>query len=574
MVKKSKQKINFKSTFVLRRLKLSTIALLLFTFFILTKCANQLPPSGGEPDRIPPEVINIYPPDGTINFDDDYIEIEFSEYVDKRSFREAIFISPFVEGTPEYSWTGTSVEIYFPEGLKKDLTYTITVGTDVVDINNKNRMAQAYTFTFSTGEKIDRKMISGKVFGKDRVGVYLFAYKQDNDVDTLLFRKPDYISQTGTNGNFKLQGLAGGDYRVFAVKDKYRDLVYQQEQDEIGIPFSDIHLSDADSVFVGLNFLLFDADTTKPRLISGIMTDVNHILVTFSKEVDTSSIKSDFFSVIDSTGNKTFNINYAFKGKTKPEEIVLALNDDINMSDQYYLFADSIIDKKGNVTLNDFTTLTVSDRPDTSSINITSTVPLKNGTVDFQNAEIKILFDDAIVNNNIQNAITFSDTLNNKIQFNVLKKDDATLIFNPLQSLKPDKDYMIKLDLNKFPDAAGNKRDSVFILKFTTISGLDFTGLSGKFIDTTSHPYPVLILESTDKNEQKYIKRVSSGTFDFTRVLPGKYLLWSFIDENNNGEYDYGFPFPLKYSEKFSFYPDTLNLRPRWEVTDLNFYFK
>ncbi len=57
---------------------------------LLLGCANQLPPGGGEVDKIPPEIIYSYPENGTINFKDDYIEFEFSEYVDKRSFKDAI----------------------------------------------------------------------------------------------------------------------------------------------------------------------------------------------------------------------------------------------------------------------------------------------------------------------------------------------------------------------------------------------------------------------------------------------------------------------------------------------------
>lgn len=143
--------------------------------FGIIKCANQLPPPGGEPDRIPPTIVEVYPPDGTINFDDNYFEIEFSEYVDKRSVTEAIFISPFIEGSLDYSWTGTSLEVTFPEKLKDNVTYTITIGTDVVDLNNKNRMAQAFTFSFSKGDKIDRKNISGKVYGKKKEGIFIYA---------------------------------------------------------------------------------------------------------------------------------------------------------------------------------------------------------------------------------------------------------------------------------------------------------------------------------------------------------------------------------------------------------------
>jgi len=70
-------------------------------------------------DKIPPKIEYVYPAQGTVNFDKDYIEIEFSEYVDKRSVQEALFISPYIEKTLEYEWTGTTVTITFPEELKK-----------------------------------------------------------------------------------------------------------------------------------------------------------------------------------------------------------------------------------------------------------------------------------------------------------------------------------------------------------------------------------------------------------------------------------------------------------------------
>jgi hypothetical protein len=99
---------------------------------ILSDCANQLPPGGGEVDRIPPRVIETYPENGTTNFHDDYIEFTFSEYVEKRTVKDAIFISPAIEGELELDWTGTSVQVNFPEPLRDSVTYVVTLGTDVI----------------------------------------------------------------------------------------------------------------------------------------------------------------------------------------------------------------------------------------------------------------------------------------------------------------------------------------------------------------------------------------------------------------------------------------------------------
>jgi uncharacterized protein (DUF2141 family) len=546
----------------------------IFLSFILLRCANQLPPPGGEPDRIPPIIVEVYPTDGSIRFDDNYFEIEFSEYVDKRSVTDAIFISPFIEGSLEYSWSGTTLEVKFPEKLNDDVTYTITIGTDVVDLNNKNRMAQAFTFTFSTGDKIDRKIISGKVYGKEKEGVFIYAYKIDEGADSLMKRKPDYVSQTGVDGNFSMQGLGSGNYRVFAVNDQFRDYLYQQDQDQIGIPHQDIFLSDADSVYINLHFLLLNADTSKPRLISGVMTDRNHLLVSCSKVLDQHSIHTENFSLIDSTDNKNYQIVYAFKGKTKSEELILMLDAQINPANQVYLFADTLTDILNNVMINDFTKLVISDRIDTSSIKIIATEPAENGLVDFENTEIKIFFDEAFDKDFSISAIAFTDTLNKPVSLDIDFYDDATLIIKPADNLKPDKDYIVKLQLEQFVDIAGNKADSLFKLNFTTISGLDFTGLSGNVINLDYTKFPTIVLENTAIPELNYEQKLVADKFEFNRIEPGKYLLWCYLDENDDGKFNYGWPEPIEYSESFSFYTDTLNLRPRWEVSDLIFKFK
>ncbi len=542
--------------------------------FGIIKCANQLPPPGGEPDRIPPTIVEVYPLDGTINFDDNYFEIEFSEYVDKRSVTEAIFISPFIEGSLDYSWTGTSLEVTFPEKLKDNVTYTITIGTDVVDLNNKNRMAQAFTFSFSKGDKIDRKNISGKVYGKKKEGIFIYAYKLIDGIDTLLKKKPDYVSQTGVDGSFNLRGLGEGIYRVFAIDDNFKDYLYQQDQDEIGIPQQDISLGEEDSIYTNLHFLLFNADTTKPRLISAVMTDRNHLLVSGSKELNKKSISANNFSLVDSTENKIYKIDYAFKGKTKPEEFILMVNDQINSESEVYLKADTLVDLLGNIMVNDYTKIVVSDRADTNSIRIVSTKPAANGLVDYENPDINIFFDEAFNKDFSISAIALTDTFKKPISFDIDYFDDATLTIKAAENLKPDKDYIVSIQLGKLVDIAGNKRDSLYTLKFKTISGLDFTGLSGNIINLDYSKFPTLVLENTADSKLKYEQKPESDKFEFNRVEPGKYLLWCYLDKNNDGKYNYGWPEPIEYSESFSFYPDTLNLRPRWEVSDLIFKFK
>ena len=94
-------------------------------------------------------------------------------------------------------------------------------------------------------------------------------------------------------------------------------------------------------------FILSNADVSAPRLISGVMTDRNHLLVSANRLLDKKSIYSENFSIVDSTENKVYEVAYAFKGKTKPEEFILMFDAELNPSNQVYLLADTLTDLNG-----------------------------------------------------------------------------------------------------------------------------------------------------------------------------------------------------------------------------------
>lgn len=539
-------------------------------------CANQLPPGGGEVDTTPPIILETYPPDGTTNFTDDYIELSFSEYIDKRSLSDALFISPSFEGVPEFDWSGTSVRIYFPEKLKDSVTYVINIGTDVVDYNNKNRMDSSFVLTFSTGDKIDIGKIEGKIFSDKPDGNMIFGFKVKSDTDTLLLRKPDYVSQSGKDGVYSLAGLSNGVYRVFAVADEFKDLIFQPEQDRIGLPFNDIVLSTKDTLVTNFNFFLSQYDTIPPRIFSAAFTDRHHIIAKFSEPIDSSLIFASNFKVVDSTSQFIVNPLYAFKGNTKIDEITLVTKDTLSVTSSAYLQIDNSKDKNGNLFYNDFTTLTISDKPDTNKLSIFKTIPDKKdfNKIDFTTQDFYLFFDDAFDKNKVSNAISFVDTSGNKFPLELNFIDDATIKLKLQKNLLPKNKYFLKIDLSQFLDVEGNKTDTLITYSFSTITGLDFTGVSGKLIGVHISENPILVLQEENKGLIYYTKPDELMNFNFQRIEPGHYSLWCFLDEDSNGTYSFGLPDPIKYAERFSFYFDKLTLKARWTLTDINFIFK
>lgn len=544
--------------------------LLLYTALFLWGCANQLPPGGGDIDRIPPEIISLYPADGTINYNEEYFELEFSEYVDKRSFKDAVFISPSIEGNLEFDWSGRTIRVNFPGKLKDSLTYVISIGSDVVDLNNRNRMAQSFTFSFATGDKIDKRQISGRVYTDKPSGILIYAYNLGMSTPDPLKNKPDFISQAGTDGRFRLAGLAAGKYRIFAVKDEFRDFLFQPEQDRIGIPSVDVTLTPDDTLYSGLDFFMSDIDTAAPRILSAVMTDKNHILASFSEPIDSTYITKENFFIYDSTSNKRSNFIYAFKGNTKANEAVLVTVDEQKEGNNIFLIADTLIDKTGNIYINDNVGLTQSARVDTSKPELYKIIPPSNSSdIDFLSPVFFFSLNDALNVKDISKYIVFADTNGNKVPFKVTLIDDASFEIST-GKLDAQKDYRIKLDIRNLSDAAGNKNDTIYTYKFRTISGLDFTGISGKLMYAPANAF--IVLQGMD-NKNIYKRSTNGGKFQVERVVPGKYLLWSFVDDDSNKIVSPGSLEPFRYSEKFSYYPDTLILRARWTQADLQFLF-
>lgn len=552
-------------------------SIIIIILAFLSGCASQQSPGGGPVDKVPPMIIESYPKDMTTHFTDDYFELTFSEWVDKSSVQSALFVSPAVDGTLKYDWSGKTLRVHFPKPLKDSITYVVTVGTDLYDLNNRNKMAQSFSITFTKGDKIDKGIIQGKVYGEKTEGTLIFAYKKQGREIKPSEDKPDYVSQAGVNGKFKMTGLAEGDYRLLAVKDEFREMKYRAGDDLFGIPESDVSLNGKDTLISDIELFMSKEDTVKPRLISAVMTDLNHVLLTFSKEPDSTCYNSANYSIYDSTLKKSFGLRFAYKGKKKPVEIALSMSEKLAAANDLYMIAKNFSDISGNKTAIDTARLIYNSNPDTSKPLTYEVNPSNKSTgVDIKQDEFVFSFDDAIDSAAAKKGIEVRSK-NNPLDYMVRFVDDACLKIKIFSAMKPNEEGTIKLNLKSFVDAAGNKSDSVYTYTFKTGSGMDYSAVSGTVLvaDTSKNKDVIVVMEASEKGKHVYKKKLKKDAkFHFEKITPGKYILWSFIDNDGDGKYSYGRPYPFKSSEKFAFYPDTLNLRARWPVENINLRYK
>lgn len=541
--------------------------------FFLLKCAHQIAPSGGEEDKIPPEITEFYPPNGTVNFNGEFFEMTFSEYVQKSSVREAIFISPKIKGELEYSWSGKTLEIAFEDSLRKNTTYTVTIGTDVQDYNNRNKMAQAFTSVFSTGTKIDKGEISGRIYNDKPIGVMVYVYRENDTIINPLQQEPDYISQVGENGKFSIKGLAPGKYNLLAIRDDFRNYLYNIGEDEYGTTDREIFLTEKDSVINDLSIMLTKEDTIPPNILSVTMTDEAHLQIEFSEYIDSSKITADKFYIYDSTANQKKELEYFYKGIGKPKHIFASFADSLLTDNENFLISEELYDLYGNRASLSITPFVVNENPDTVAPNLRNALTeFGNNFIDYEFPWTELVFDDGF-DTKAAGLFTHFYLEDEKIPVKPEAPDNSILRIIPEKKLKDNKEYQLKIDLSKVVDSKGNFIDSVHTVKLQTKNKLDFSGASGR-VEIADKTKVKVNLKSVDTQKKTYSVDVDdNGFFNFPRVIPGKYILWTYADKDGNSIFSFGKVFPYSHAEKFVFYPDTLELKPRWPVGDIEIKF-
>ncbi|HEV8537792.1 MAG TPA: Ig-like domain-containing protein [Bacteroidota bacterium] len=541
--------------------------------FLILSCAGQLSPSGGPPDTTPPEVAESSPAPNSLNFGSRKISIKFSEYVDRSSVEQSIFLSPPVGGM-SFDWGGTDVEITFSDTLRPNTTYILTLGTDIVDRRNHNRMAQAFALPFSTGSKIDSARISGRVFASQPTGIMIFAFKLNDRIsDTLnpVHSRPDYITQTGKDGSYKLTNIAYGSYRLIAVRDEYKNLLYDKQTDEFGINTRDVQVAADTPAAAGMYCRMSKEDTTRPFLSSARGLDRSHIVLRFSEPFDTSQVNARSISVVDTLKRSALPVLDVspIEGFAADAQISTALQES---SRTYLVTASGIRDLQGNLISSQaqtslFTSAQALDttKPDLQLLGIQDSA--KNVQAD---DSIRFSFGEGVQRSLFEHGCTLLTTDGVQVQGKFIWRGSTSVFFIPLDPLRWAKWYTLRVVMDSVRDFAGNGyRDSIWVRHFRMIEDKVLGSISGvvRNESETSGATHITVSEILSKNSRsRTVIAGPGGNFSFNFLPEGRYTLFAFCDSDSNGVYSYGKPYPFMFAEPFSILPDTLKVRARWPL--------
>lgn len=559
-------------------IRFKLIFYLIFFSFFLNNCANIQMPSGGPKDKTPPAVISYEPSDRTLNYNENYIKIEFSKWVDRNKVIQNISISPPVD--LQYSWSGKELEINFQNKLKEQTTYSFLIGTEYTDLKG-NKPDSAFSLTFSTGNKIDTGRIEGFLVGEKSAGALIYCYRiDDKNPDTLNFENSpaEYKTQVGGNGLFSLRALPDGLYRVIAVKTDFKDNLFHPNTDFFGAATKDFEVKNGISSFVKLKI-----EKYPNYLPLSIVYNKNYedslVIFQFNKPVSFLSSKNkDDFQIIDSSNKKNLEIKSIFLDSIYSKNLFVKLNDKIRDSVNYIfkLTRDSILVDTSGIYSTKIDYSFVANNTNTNYAFKLISTPFADSTQRVKKVtQLQFIFNKPILVPKDSIPVEIIDlNTKKKILLNIVYPQSNSIKIETQDELNADSWYRILLNLSLIRSLDNEIiKDTTVKYDFKTEDWRGFSDISGKLLDSIGCANIILNLLNSKNTIISSTKINTDKSFIFTNIPDGIYKIEGYCDENNNGKFDYGRAFPFQFSEHFVLFNNTVEVKPRWNLENIMLLF-
>ena len=589
---------------------------------MIVSCARMGQPDGGWYDDTPPRVVHTDPADKGTGVKSKKVTITFDEFIKLEDATSKVVISPPQIEPADIKASGKKIVVELKDSLMDNTTYTIDF-SDAISDNNEGDPMGNYTYSFSTGERIDTFEVSGNVLDATNLepikGILVGLY--DDLSDTVFARKPFIrVSRTDSRGRFVIRGIAPGTYRVYALQDADGNYIYSQKSEMLAFShetFNPYAKPDIRQDTVWRDTLRIDSIIRTPythfypddivlRAFTALQTDrylvkseraePNKLNFYFSYGNDSLpqlrglNFNSDSAFVVDSN-LKNDTITYWIKDTT-------LINTDSLTLEARYLITDST----GTLVMQTDTLemipkmsyekrmkqeekenekwLKEQEKKKKKGEAYDSIMPLKplepqisgGGTI---TPEQNIFF---TMPTPLQKCDTSAihlyskiDTLWYKSRFEWLPVPGNIKKFELRAEWRPDIEYSLEVDSAAFVDIYGLVSKS--IKQGIKVSSNDEFGslivnVSGQRDSAT---VIVQLLGSND-NVQKEAK-VVDGAAEFFYLKAGKYYLKAFVDNNDNGLWDTGDYYADLQPEEVYYYPKEVECKEKWDITigwDLN----
>lgn len=527
---------------ILSNFKLFASLLLLSS--VIYSCASIQQPQGGPRDTEAPKVLSMKPKNLSTNFQEKKILLEFDEYFKLQNEAKEFSISPELKVPPILKVKKKILEIDFPDSLEKNTTYTLNFGKLIADIN-ENNVLKNFSYVFSTGPKLDSLSIKGKVTnsitGEPEIEAVAFILPLERDT---IFGKgrPAIYALTDSSGNYSLNNLREGTYKIYALKEKGGDKIYQQSTDEIGYLKEPIVLKkNLDSV----NIQVFKEDAS-------------------------------VFRILDKRINADGSISFAFNQKLQKPELTVAepTNLDASKYVKYSKYNDSIkvwltdlsfdstkFNIKEDGKLLQSTTIN-RGKKETYTRVLNATDNLEDRTLN-PNKALKLTFNFPILSTDISKIQLLEDSVQ-RTNFTLEKDSLDFLSYYIKYPWRVKKSYEMKFEPGAFT-AIFNAKNKELKKEFKLGSKDDYGTLILKIIVPEKDKSYIVEVIDENKNAVNSMVITNDTTVRFNNYKAGKYFTRITYDSNKNKKWDTGNVAKGTQPEKIWNEPKELSIRALWE---------
>ena len=578
-------------------------------------CARMGQPDGGWYDDDPPKVVACIPEDQDTNISTKKITILFDEYIKLTDATNKVIVSPPQLEVPDIKATGKKIVVELQDSLMPNTTYTIDF-SDAISDNNENNPMGNYTYSFSTGERIDTFEVSGYVLDASNLepikGIMVGLY---NDLaDSAFQTKPMLrVSRTDSRGHFVVKGVAPGTYRAYALQDMDGDFRFSQKSEMIGynhLTFEPGSKPDTRTDTIWRDSLHIDA-LIKVPYTHFLPDDVTllaftHVL-TDRFLIKTERVEANKFSMYFSYGNPqlpvikglNFDSDSAFVVETNEKQDTIhywlrdtaLVNQDTLRMEISYLMTDS-----AGVLINQTDTIEglakVSFEKRQKEMNKQKGQWRKDMGKRMKRGEkadtiwhekpLEVKYDapasmdpDKIVRIEMPTPLQHCDTAGVHLYSmidSVWYESDCRMVSIPnqirnyklLADWRPGVEYSLEVDSAAFIDIYGKVSDP-FKQGIKIKTEDEYGTLKLNITGVEDSAMIVQLLNSSGKMVKQV--KVKNHVAEFKFIKPDKYYISALIDSNGNGVWDTGSYAEDRQAEAVYYYPREIECKAKWDVT-------
>ena len=478
----------------------------------------------------------------------------------------------------------------FKERLKDSTTYTLYFQDAIRDLNEGNPIPN-FQFVFSTGSVLDSLSVTGNEYNSSDLEVtentLIMMYRQLADSAPVKLL-PDYITLADIKGNFRINNVKEGTYRLYALQDKNDNKKYDLADEGFAFMDNPVEINHTKNYLP----VVVVKDTSKIKPAKKKIPEVPLIDGEYKLFLFTAPMIKHYLTSSGRKSSKLLTYTLSLPPDLAKFEFSIPDADRKNYFVEKNKSGDTI-----NVWLTDSSLYsrpqinTIVSYPFTDSTGViklkTDSIPMRFTTpraIRAKGARHKFIFSTNINGNTIKpgQQILFSsqtpfrspDTTKIRlyesgnagmsiVPYIFIKDSLNSRQYRMKAKLKEERKYIFIADRGSFSDIFGDVADSTGI-KFTVRASDSYGRLTMNISNVTGD----IIIQLLDTKEkivsQKLIKK--DGKVEFPLLEKGNYRVRAVYDLNHDGKWTTGDFKSKQQPEPVSYFPSEIEIKVNWEI--------